>query len=100
MDDIVSGALLFTGERSARGYRLNKMAMSFTAPENRDRFKADEEAYMRAYDLSDIEKDLIRRRDWKAMMDQGASIYLLLKIGAVTGHPLPHIGAHTAVRIN
>lgn len=100
MDDIISGAYLFTGERSARSYRLNKMAMSFTSPENRARFKADEDAYMRASALSDTEMDLVRRRDWKGMMDHGASIYLLLKIGAVTGHALPHIGAHTAGRVH
>ena len=29
------------------------------------------------------------------MMEYGASIYLLLKIGAATGHPLPEIGAAT-----
>ncbi len=100
MEDIVSGALLFTGERSARGYRINKMAMSFTAPESRARFKADEEAYMQAFGLTAAEKALVRQRDWKAMLDAGASIYLLLKIGACTGHALPHIGAHTAGRID
>jgi gallate dioxygenase len=100
MDDIISGAYLFTGERSAHSYRLNKMAMSFTAPENRTRFKADEEAYMRDHGLSDTEMDLVRRRDWKGMMDYGASIYLVIKIGGVTGHALPQIGAHTAGRVH
>ncbi len=99
MDDVVSGAYLFTGERSARALRLNRMAMSFTSAENRERFKIDEEAYMEAAELSDTEKDLVRRRDWKGMMDYGASIYLVIKIGGVTGHPLPVIGAHTAGRV-
>ena len=98
MDDIVSGAYLFTGERSARAYRLNKMAMSFTDPANRTKFQADEEAYMATSDLSEAEKNLVRRRDWKGMMDHGASIYLVIKIGGVTGHPLPVIGNHTAGR--
>ena len=98
MDDIVSGAYLFTGERSARAYRLNKMAMSFTDAANRAKFQADEEAYMEAAALSEDEKGLVRRRDWKGMMDHGASIYLVIKIGGVTGHPLPVIGNHTAGR--
>jgi hypothetical protein len=38
----------------------------------------------------------VARRDWKGMMEHGASIYLLLKIGAAVGAPLPEIGAHTA----
>jgi protocatechuate 4,5-dioxygenase alpha subunit len=98
MDDVISGAYLFTGERSQRAYALNKMAMSFTTAENRVRFQADEEGYMAASGLSDVEKDLVRRRDWKGMMDHGASIYLVIKIGGVTGHPLPVIGNHTAGR--
>ena len=32
MNDIVSGALLFTNERSAMGYRINKLAMALTHP--------------------------------------------------------------------
>ena len=96
MDDIVSGAYVFKGERSARGYALNKMANSLSVPDNRTRFQADEAGYMRAVGCSDEEIDLVARRDWKAMMDHGASIYLLLKIGAAVGAPLPVIGAHTA----
>ncbi len=98
MDDIVSGAYLFTGERSARAYRLNKMAMAFTDAANRAAFKADEEAFMDSFGLSAAEKDLVRRRDWKGMMDHGASIYLAIKIGGVTGDALPAIGNHTAGR--
>ncbi len=96
MDDMISGAYLFTGERSSRSYRLNKMAMSLTSPDNRERFRADEQSYMAAMDLSDHEMDLVRRRDWKGMMEHGASIYLVIKIGGAVGHSLPEIGAHTA----
>lgn len=96
MDDIVSGAFVFTGERSARSYALNKMANTLSTPENRARFQADEAGYMRDRGCSDTQIDLVRRRDWKGMMEHGASIYLLLKIGAAAGVPLPEIGAHTA----
>ena len=96
MSDRISGAIVFTGERSRQGYRLNKMAMSLTSPDNRARFKADEAAYLASYGLDAEETDLVHRRDWKGMMEHGASIYLLLKIGAAVGVPLPEIGAHTA----
>ena len=46
MNDIVSGALVFTNERSAMGYRINKLAMALTQPTERDRMKADEEGFM------------------------------------------------------
>jgi protocatechuate 4,5-dioxygenase, alpha chain len=98
LDDVISGAYVFTGERSARSYALNKMANSLSSPENRKRFQADEAAYMRGLGCSDAQIDLVARRDWQGMMEQGASIYLLLKIGAAVGVALPEIGAHTAGR--
>jgi protocatechuate 4,5-dioxygenase alpha subunit len=96
MNIAVKGGYVFTGEDSARSYRLNKMAASLTSPENRTRFQADETAYMRSFGMSDQEIDLVARRDWKGMMDYGASIYLVIKIGGSVGQTLPQIGAHTA----
>lgn len=96
MDDVISGAYVFTGERSAKSYALNKMANSLSSPGKRAEFKADEAGYMRVLGCSEQQIDLVARRDWKGMMEHGASIYLLLKIGAAVGVPLPEIGAHTA----
>jgi gallate dioxygenase len=96
LDDVISGAYVFTGERSANSYNLNKMANTLRLAENRARFQADEADYMRGTGCSEHEIDLVRRRDWKAMMEYGASIYMLLKIGAAVGHTLPQIGAHTS----
>jgi protocatechuate 4,5-dioxygenase alpha subunit len=96
MNVAIQGGYVFTGEDSTRSYRLNKMAVSLTSPENRARFKADEDGYMREFGMSEQEIDLVRRRDWKGMMDYGASIYLVIKIGGSVGHALPEIGAHTA----
>lgn len=98
MDDVISGAYVFTGERSSNSYTLNKMANSLGKADLRAAFQADEAGYMRGMGCSDAEIDLVRRRDWKGMMDHGASIYLLLKIGGAVGVPLPEIGAHTAGR--
>jgi protocatechuate 4,5-dioxygenase alpha subunit len=96
LDDIVSGAYVFTGERSARSYALNKMANSLSSPDNRAKFQADEAGYMRGLGCSEQQIDLVAQRDWRGMLESGASIYLLLKIGAAVGVPLPEIGAHTA----
>ena len=69
MDDIVSGAYVFTGERSARSYHLNKMANTLSVPDKRVQFQADEASYMRAMGCSDDEIELVKQRDWKGMMD-------------------------------
>jgi protocatechuate 4,5-dioxygenase alpha subunit len=98
VDDVIAGSLVFTGERSAQSFRLNKMAATLRSAEARARFQADEAAYMREHGCTEHEIALVQERDWKAMMAHGASIYLLLKIGAAVGHALPQIGAHTSGR--
>ena len=95
MDDVISGSLVFTGERSAAGYRVNKMAKTLVSPTNREEFRADEAGYMAEHGCTEAEIDLVRRRDWHGLMRAGGSIYLLLKIGAATGHGLPEIGQLT-----
>jgi protocatechuate 4,5-dioxygenase alpha chain len=87
------GTFVFTGERSRAGYRLNKLAMSLTDPANRQRFLADEVAYMSKAGLAPPEQDMVRRRDWKAMIGHGGNIYLILKIAGTVGQTLLQMGA-------
>ena len=46
--------------------------------------------------LNDAEIELLRRRDWKAMIEAGGSIYLLIKIAGAIGQSLQQVGAHTS----
>src|SRR4051794_25324966 len=92
-DTPIAGTTVFTGERSRRGYRINKLAMSLTDQNNRDAFKADERAYMQRFGLSDREKELITKRDWNGLVAAGGSIYLLIKIGGTIGQNLLQMGA-------
>ena len=96
MDEVISGAYVFTGERSARSYLLNKMGNTLSSPEQRARFVADEAGYMRGMGCSEQQIDLVLRRDWRGMMEHGSSIYMLLKVGAALGVSLPEIGRHTS----
>jgi protocatechuate 4,5-dioxygenase alpha chain len=84
---------IFDLRLSRRGQRLNRLCASLCNPENREAFKRDEEAYMARYGLSDEEKELIRERDFQALVEAGTNIYFLLKIGSVTGNGLYKIGA-------
>ena len=91
----IADTKIFGAAESRRGYRINKFAMSLARAENRDAFAADEEAYMAGWDLSAEEKEAIRERDWRRIMDElGGNIYMIIKIGTVTGHGLYQIGAH------
>jgi protocatechuate 4,5-dioxygenase alpha chain len=92
-DTPIPGTTVFTGERSSRGYRINKLAMSLTDEKNREAFKADERAYMRGFGLSDREMELVAKRDWNGLVAAGGSIYLLIKIGGSVGQNLLQMGA-------
>ena len=90
----IPGTTIFDGAESRKGYRINKFAMSFTKPENRAAFTADEEAYMESWNLSDTEKQFLRDRDYRGLIDEcGGNIYMIMKIGNCTGHGLYHVGA-------
>ena len=91
----IPGTIVFTGEQSRRGYRLNRMAMSLTDAGNRARFVADEAGYMRGLGMDDSEIDLVLRRDWLGMLEHGGSIYLIIKIGGALGIPYQQVGAQT-----
>src|SRR5262245_31953785 len=84
---------VFDGRVSRRGYRLNKLAGSLNIPENRAAFKVDEEGYMARYDLTEAERGLIRARDFAGLIEAGLNVYMMLKIGACTGHPIYRMGA-------
>jgi len=89
----LEGTYPFTIERSVKGFRINHFLHSLTDPKVRKAFREDEEATLAAADLSDEERDLIRRRDWIGMIHYGVIFFMLEKLGAVTGVPNPAIYA-------
>lgn len=91
--EAIEGTYPFTIERSVKGFRINHFLHSLVDPAVRARFKADEEAALAAADLSDEERDLIRRRDWIGMIRYGVIFFMLEKLGAVTGVGNIHIYA-------
>jgi gallate dioxygenase len=91
--DQIEGTYPFTIERSVKGFRINHFLHSLTDPKVRKAFKQDEEKCLAEADLSDEERDLIRRRDWIGMIHYGVIFFMLEKLGAVTGVPNPAIYA-------
>jgi len=63
-------------------------------PAHRQRFMSDPEGSFADAELSDEERDLIRRRDWRGLMHYGAIFFGLEKLGAVVGVSNLHIYAH------
>jgi gallate dioxygenase len=54
---------------------------------------ADQEAAFAKAGLPENERDLIRRRDWRALIRYGASFFVLEKLAAVTGVSNLHVYA-------
>ena len=59
--------------------------MSLMKPENRERFKADERAYLDEWPMSEDQKQAVLDRDYNKMLDNGGNIYFLAKIFATDG---------------
>ena len=92
--DHIPGTFVFTGQRSQQGLKLNRFAHSLHKAPNREAYTEDPDKYMDQYDLSDWEKQKVKDKDWKALVEEGgASIYMLLKVGAITGDGLASYGA-------
>jgi protocatechuate 4,5-dioxygenase, alpha chain len=69
------------------------MCAALCSPAERDAFKRDEEGFMARFNLSEAEKELIRKRDFKGLIEAGMNIYAMLKIGSATGNSLYRMGA-------
>src|ERR1700689_5007723 len=84
LDDI-PGTRVFTAERSKQGYHLNQFCMSLMQAENRERFKADEAAYLDEWPMTEAQKQSVLDRDYNELLDGGGNIYFLAKIFATDG---------------
>ena len=81
----VPGTTIFDAEQSAKGYHLNQFCMSLMNPANRERYLADERAYLDAWPLTDAQKQALLDRDLNAAIAEGGNIYFLAKWGATLG---------------
>ena len=76
-----------------RAYRINDYLHRMVEPAHREAFLRDPEASFEAAGLSEEERDMIRRRDWRALLHYGVIFFMLEKLGAVTGVSNLHIYA-------
>jgi gallate dioxygenase len=91
--EALTGTYPFTLATSAKAYRLNDFLHRMIEPAHRAHFLADPEAAFAAAQLSEVERDLVRRRDWRGMIHYGVIFFMLEKLGAVVGVSNLHIYA-------
>jgi protocatechuate 4,5-dioxygenase alpha chain len=81
----VPGTTIFDAERARQGYHLNQFCMSLMKAENRERFFADERAYLDEWSMSGEQKQAVLDRDYNQMIALGGNVYFLSKIFSSDG---------------
>lgn len=87
------GSYPFTLERSVKAYRINEFLHRLIVPADRKRFLEDPEPMFEEAGLTQEERDMIRRRDWRALVRYGVIFFLLEKLAAVVGTTNLHVYA-------
>ena len=81
----VPGTTIFDAEQSRKGYHLNQFCMSLLKPENRERFKANQRAYLNEWPMTEDQKQAVLDVDLNRAISLGGNIYFLAKLGATHG---------------
>ncbi|MPT47688.1 MAG: protocatechuate 4,5-dioxygenase subunit alpha [Sphingobium sp.] len=83
--DDIPGTRVFIAKRARQGYHMNQFAMSLMTSENRERFKADERAYLDEWPMTEEQKQSILDRDYNRAIDLGGNVYFLSKLFSTDG---------------
>ena len=81
----VPGTTIFDTEQARLGYWLNQFCVSLMKPENRERFKTDERAYLDEWPMTEEQKQAVMDRDLNRCIELGGNIYFLARVGATDG---------------
>ena len=81
----IPGTTIFTIEKARQGFWLNQFCMSLRSAQNRERFLADNRAYLDEWEMTEEQKQAVIDRDFQKMLDLGGNVYFLSKIFASEG---------------
>ena len=79
------GTTIFDADQSRKGYHLNQFCMSLMKADNRERFKADQRAYLDEWPMTEEQKLAVLAFDLNRCIALGGNIYFLAKLGATHG---------------
>lgn len=89
----IPGTIIFDADQSRQGYHLNQFCMSLMKAENRERFKANERAYLDEWPMTEEQKQAVLDRDLNRCLSLGGNIYFLAKLGATDGRSFQYMAA-------
>lgn len=81
----IPGTRVYTAKRARQGYWMNQFAMSLMQADNRERWRADEKAYLANWPMTEEQRQSILDRDYNRMLDLGGNIYFLAKLFSTDG---------------
>ena len=76
----IPGTTVFDADMARQGYHVNQFCMSLMQATNRERFKADERAYLDEWPMTDEQKQAILDRDYNRLLELGGNIYFFAKL--------------------
>ena len=89
----IPGTTVFDAEQMRKGYWLNQFCTSLMKAENRQRFLANERAYLDEWAMSEDQKQAVLARDLNRCVELGGNIYFLARIGATDGRSFQYMAA-------
>lgn len=81
----IPGTTIFDADQSRKGYHLNMFCMSLMKAPNRERFKANERAYLDEWAMTEEQKQGVLDRDYNRLIALGGNVYFLAKIFSTDG---------------
>lgn len=76
----IPGTIVFDSDMARAGYHVNQFCMSLMKPENRERFRADESAYLDEWKVTPEQKQAVLDRNYLRLQQLGGNVYYFAKI--------------------
>ncbi len=76
----IPGTTVFDADMARLGFHANQFCMSLMKAENRERFLADERAYLDEWAMSEEQKQAFLDRDYNRLLELGANVYYFSKL--------------------
>ena len=76
----IPGTIVFDSDVARQGYWINQFCMSLMKPENRERFLADERAYLDEWRMTEEQKQAVIDRDYNRILELGGNVYFFAKL--------------------
>ena len=76
----IPGTTVFDSTQARRGYHLNQFFFSLMRAENRERFLADQRAYLEEWPLSEEQTQAVLARDYNRVIELGGNVYFFAKL--------------------